>query len=178
MRFIILHSTLYILHSVCYRSAIQPIAAKIYNKKISRGKTMKKLNKKGFTLIEMLVVIAIIAILVAIIIPTVTSATTKAKAATDAANLRSAKAEITIKVLDGTWAEFSNGKESEALAKDLGIPGKAKSDGSSVFTATVTTDGGTGATIVVKYGDNDIEHYAKIAGGTDSSSSEEKTEKP
>lgn len=50
---------------------------------------MKKENKKGFTLIEMLVVIAIIAVLVAIIIPTVTSATTKANAATDAANLRS-----------------------------------------------------------------------------------------
>ena len=56
---------------------------------------MKKLNKKGFTLIEMLVVIAIIAVLVAIIIPTVTSATTKAAAATDAANLRSIKAEVT-----------------------------------------------------------------------------------
>lgn len=46
-------------------------------------------NKKGFTLIEMLVVIAIIAVLVSIIIPTVTSATDKAAAAADAANLRS-----------------------------------------------------------------------------------------
>ena len=45
-------------------------------------------NKKGFTLIEMLVVIAIIAVLVAIVIPTVSNATTKAEAATDAANLR------------------------------------------------------------------------------------------
>ncbi|MDD6678342.1 MAG: prepilin-type N-terminal cleavage/methylation domain-containing protein [Firmicutes bacterium] len=47
-----------------------------------------KHNKKGFTLIEMLVVIAIIAILVAIIVPTVTNAVSKAKCATDAANLR------------------------------------------------------------------------------------------
>lgn len=45
-------------------------------------------SKKGFTLIEMLVVIAIIAVLVSVIIPTVTSATTKAEAAADAANLR------------------------------------------------------------------------------------------
>lgn len=49
----------------------------------------KRLDKKGFTLIEMLVVIAIIAVLVAVIIPVVVSATTKANAATDAANLRS-----------------------------------------------------------------------------------------
>ena len=57
---------------------------------------MKKLtNKKGFTLIEMLVVIAIIAVLVAIIIPVVTNSTVKAAAAANAANMRSFKSEIT-----------------------------------------------------------------------------------
>lgn len=61
---------------------------------------MKKLtSKKGFTLIEMLVVIAIIAILVAIIVPTVSNATGKAKYAADAANLRSAIAECELKAL-------------------------------------------------------------------------------
>ena len=49
----------------------------------------RKTRKKGFTLIEMLVVIAIIAVLVAIIIPVVSNVTGKARAATDAANLRS-----------------------------------------------------------------------------------------
>ena len=63
---------------------------------------MKKLNKKGFTLVEMLVVIAIIAVLVAIIIPTTSSATTKAAAATNAANLRSVLAEATTDYLAGT----------------------------------------------------------------------------
>ena len=53
-----------------------------------------KMNKKGFTLIEMLVVIAIIAVLVAIIIPTVSSATDKAGAAANAANLRAVYAEL------------------------------------------------------------------------------------
>ena len=47
-------------------------------------------NKKGFTLIEMLVVIAIIAVLVSIVIPVVSNSTTKAEAAVDAANLRNA----------------------------------------------------------------------------------------
>ena len=49
----------------------------------------RKMRKKGFTLIEMLVVIAIIAVLVAIVIPVVSNVTGKARAATDAANLRS-----------------------------------------------------------------------------------------
>ena len=58
-------------------------------------------KKNGFTLIEMLVVIAIIAILVAIVIPVVGDATTKAKAATDAANLRAVYAELNINVING-----------------------------------------------------------------------------
>ena len=61
---------------------------------------MKKMNKKGFTLIEMLVVIAIIAVLVSIVVPTVSAATKKAQAATDAANLRSLAAEAAIDYLD------------------------------------------------------------------------------
>ena len=126
---------------------------------------MKKLtNKKGFTLIEMLVVIAIIAILVAIIIPTVTSATTKANAATDAANLRSAKAAITIKVLDGTY------KAGDTVsAADAGIPANSKSDGEA-FSCTITgATGSTGATVTVTYGSHGIDYYANIAGGSEPS---------
>lgn len=64
-----------------------------------------KMNKKGFTLIEMLVVIAIIAVLVSIVIPVVSSATEKAKEAADAANVRAAIAEITTTALmDGADA--------------------------------------------------------------------------
>lgn len=61
---------------------------------------MRKQKRKGFTLIEMLVVIAIIAILVAVIVPTVVSATTKAKAATDAANLRTILGEANVQLVD------------------------------------------------------------------------------
>ena len=62
----------------------------------------KKLNKKGFTLMEMLIVVAIIAILVAIAIPTFTSALNKAKISADEANLRALYAETVIKALDTT----------------------------------------------------------------------------
>ena len=124
---------------------------------------MKKLNKKGFTLVEMLVVIAIIAVLVAIIIPTVSSSTSKAKAATDAANLRSAQATATIQVLQGT---LSNGDHTDASA--FGVPATSKLDGGA-FKCTVTSDAGTdsdtGATIKVYYGEHDVDYYAAKAGG-------------
>ena len=59
----------------------------------------RKNNRRGFTLIEMLVVIAIIAVLVAIIVPTVANATKKAQATTDAANLRAVLAVLNVDVL-------------------------------------------------------------------------------
>lgn len=61
-------------------------------------KNMKaKLRKSGgFTLIEMLIVVAIIAILIAVSIPLVGSALEKARDATDMANERAAKAEAAI----------------------------------------------------------------------------------
>ena len=49
-------------------------------------------NKKGFTLVELLVVVAIIAILVVISIPLVNTSLEGAKEAADDANLRAAKA--------------------------------------------------------------------------------------
>ena len=53
-----------------------------------------KENKKGFTLAELLIVVAIIAVLVAISIPIFTSQLEKSKEAVDAANLRAAYAEV------------------------------------------------------------------------------------
>lgn len=60
-----------------------------------------KNNPKGFTLIEMLVVIAIIAVLVSIVIPTVSDATQRANAATDAANLRTVLGMLNVDVFNG-----------------------------------------------------------------------------
>lgn len=61
---------------------------------------MKK-AKKGFSLLEMMVVIAVIAILVSIIIPVMGGSTIKANAATNAANLRSVEGMITSRRLLG-----------------------------------------------------------------------------
>ena len=55
---------------------------------------LKKLqHKKGFTLMEMLIVVAIIAVLVAIAIPVFNGALTKSKEAADVANVRATYAE-------------------------------------------------------------------------------------
>lgn len=60
----------------------------------------KKNNNKGFTLAELLIVVAIIAVLVAIAIPVFNSQLEKSREATDAANIRNAYAETMVTILD------------------------------------------------------------------------------
>lgn len=62
-------------------------------------------KKQGFTLAELLIVVAIIAVLVGIAIPVFTSQLEKAREATDAANIRDAYAEVMTKAI-------STGEES------------------------------------------------------------------
>ncbi|WP_051204301.1 type IV pilin protein [Butyrivibrio sp. VCD2006] len=62
---------------------------------------IKRLNeKKGFTLAELLIVVAIIAVLVAIAIPIFTTQLEKSREAVDLANVRSAYAEVVAEYLD------------------------------------------------------------------------------
>lgn len=132
---------------------------------------MKKLtNKKGFTLIEMLVVIAIIAVLVAIIIPVVTNSTTKAAAAANAANLRAIKAEATTDLLndqadDKGYVHYAKGSGTQngTFTVTDSAP-KAKACGKCVENtkATVEIDPTTG-NVNVTYGTNTIEMFATVA---------------
>jgi type IV pilus assembly protein PilA len=78
---------------------------------------MKKRSKKGFTLIEMLIVIAIIAILAAIAIPTFSAQLDKANQAVDDANLRTATslamADYMLESYSGTkYYSATEGEES------------------------------------------------------------------
>lgn len=72
-------------------------------------KKINRKNKKGFTLAELLIVVAIIGVLVAVSIPIFTSQLEKSKEATDLANIRAAYAEAaseaitTAKPASGDW---------------------------------------------------------------------------
>lgn len=128
----------------------------------------KKLNKKGFTLAELLVVVAIIGVLVAISIPIFTSQLEKARDAVSVANMRTAYAEAqtlsltatkdgdkadkatwsaTAKTVTVTGVEFK-GKDSSdkfsGLAADLPFPGTALTEpdaGPHDMVFTYGTDG-------------------------------------
>ena len=81
---------------------------------------MKKNNKKGFTLAELLIVVAIIAVLVAIAIPVFSSQLEKSREATDLANVRSAYANLVADYLSNTGA---------ATAKSIPVPVAQREDG-------------------------------------------------
>ena len=77
---------------------------------------MKRLkSSKGFTLMEMLIVVAIIAVLVAIAIPTFTTSLNRARLATDQANIRSGYAAAMARVLtEQITTEGTNGNAEDA----------------------------------------------------------------
>lgn len=139
---------------------------------------MIKMNKKGFTLIEMLVVIAIIAILVAIIIPTVLQSSAKAKAGTDAANLRSVVAEAYINVMSDSKFVFSaektvNGKQIMALdAKSSSTSGgyytavECETYPDATLSVTIDADNNVSAAFVQGNKSYGINYFADIAGGS------------
>lgn len=97
-------------------------------------------NKKGFTLMEMLIVVAIIAILIAIAIPTFNNALNKAKVGTDTANIRSGYAAAKVETLTGDVAantKYALQADGSVVAGEAGdYTTKGKND-----TATKIGDG-------------------------------------
>lgn len=80
---------------------------------------MRKIrNKKGFTLAELLIVVAIIAVLVAIAIPVFTSQLEKSREATDASNIRAAYAEVAAAALSDPETAVSATVEKKQLQDD------------------------------------------------------------
>ena len=129
---------------------------------------MKKMNKKGFTLAELLIVVAIIAVLVAIAIPIFTSQLEKSREATDASNIRAAYAELMadallndkstltreVKLGQGrdSWQKSDISIAGGYSGKDVSttISGTPKANGKCTITYTPANATGT-ATVTFKF---------------------------
>ncbi len=121
-------------------------------------------NNKGFTLAELLIVVAIIAVLVAIAIPVFTTQLEKSREATDMSNVRAAYAEVianylsngaktktsgegatvaTVKArqVESGWQNTENGKlqiRVDGVESTISFDAKVAS---STWTVTVTPSG-------------------------------------
>ena len=91
------------------------------------NKMRKMKNKNGFTLMEMLIVVAIIAILIAIAIPTFASSLNKARVATDEANIRAGYASVMADVLMNENDKTATTGETEKVYT-LKVDGSVDSD--------------------------------------------------
>ena len=125
---------------------------------------LKKLqNKKGFTLMEMLIVVAIIAVLVAIAIPVFNGALTKSKEAADVANVRATYAEWqTAMLTENTKAPadkdaFLAGPDAKGtLTLNYLDKLDVKADGTITYSATKLTDENGAKTFTWTLGTPDI----------------------
>lgn len=90
----------------------------------TRRDQLQKRGVKGFTLMEMLIVIAIIAVLVAIAIPIFTSQLNKAKASADLANARSIYAVVAASYLSGDSVTVNDEQTTDGTAVTPEITGK------------------------------------------------------
>ena len=100
----------------------------------------KKLNKKGFTLAELLIVVAIIAVLVVVSVPIFSSKLEKAREAAAVANMRAAKAVAASMYLSGEIEAdtpyFYDAAEGNLVKSDEKITGYGqgtKTDGKTVY---------------------------------------------
>ncbi len=108
---------------------------------------MKKNNKKGFTLAELLIVVAIIAVLVAIAIPVFTTQLEKSREATDISNIRSAYAEVVAAGLVDT----ANGHSATVTYKQQ-VDGWATDNSTEIAGVTIgSINDDAGATITIDW---------------------------
>ena len=114
-----------------------------------------KNNRKGFTLAELLIVVAIIAVLVAIAIPVFSGALDKANAAVDNANVRSAYAQATTaQLLQGPSGDATYDSTTKTATCSAGVM-LAKWDKTKIANITIADPGwAAGDTVAVVVAEN------------------------
>ena len=139
------------------------------NKAIKKAKE----NKKGFTLAELLIVVAIIAVLVAISIPIFNSQLEKSREAVDISNIRAAYAEImtadltevttatgiTYSATDNSWSKTVEMKQNQndwqtdttnITIGDTALPASVQAKGTATIMVKVNKAAGTN-TVTISY---------------------------
>lgn len=109
----------------------------------------KKLNKKGFSLIELIIVIAIMAILAAIIVPTVINKVQEANesaAATEAQNLANAVQQDIIEIAAG-----GNDTTYVQTVSDTAITLKDNAGGAINVSGTIVTVSVSSGDVIYSY---------------------------
>lgn len=107
------------------------------------AKLCAKRNKRGFTLAELLIVVAIIAVLVAISIPAFTSSLNKAKHAVDLSNMRAAYSEAVVDYMESADSTSPKTVTAKGLATTAGVTRSTVTWKSGEI--TVTYEGITGS---------------------------------
>ena len=116
-------------------------------------------SKKGFTLAELLIVVAIIGVLVGISIPIFSAQLRKSKLATNQANARAAYAAVSAEILDKGYAGGSGTYSVEKAALTGAV---TENTGTTTGTAAIKTWGvdTTLGSSTTKMGDDVISNWA------------------
>lgn len=112
---------------------------------------MKKSNKKGFTIVELVIVIAVIAILAAVLIPTFTNVVNKANESKDMQQARNAYEEWLATQIGGETFNMEDvnlciksGDHFYHVVKGQFLTNASHADGESGFTSKTVNDGKLG----------------------------------
>lgn len=129
--------------------------------------------QKGFTLIELMIVVAIIGILAAIAIPQYQNYVTKSQATRLAGELGNIKTMVDLCLTDTNECGFTV-PESSLLGANIYTGNGTTAQGANVKTATISIEGNGGATITGKFGtgasavlkDKEIQWHRNTAAAT------------